>query len=99
MLTNCDNKDIISTFSYISHERLLIEVINDQDNLLEDENLKFSDLLLSKMKDNLFWKVARSFDQCVTQEFGSEIRRIFCLTYKSANKKVSVCCFEFTPRN
>ena len=54
MLESCDNKEIISTFSLISHERLLIEVINDQDNLLEDENLKFSDLLLSKMKDNLF---------------------------------------------
>jgi len=54
MLENCDNKDIISTFSYISHERLLIEVINDQENLLEEENLKFSDLLLSKMKDNIF---------------------------------------------
>jgi ASC-1-like (ASCH) protein len=98
LLIESPNNEIISTFSFIQWERGFIDMIKNEENpllLMEIESSRFSDHLLSKIKKNLFWKIVKTYDKCITNEYGGEIRRVFSFTYKSAHKKVSPIFVKF----
>lgn len=77
-------------------------MIRNEENplfLMEIESSRFSQNLLSKIKKNLFWKIVKTFDKCITNEYGGEMRRLFSLTYKNAHKKVIVYELSNTQTN
>lgn len=101
VLFEVQNKEIISTFSFIQWDRDFIDLVRSEENplfLMELESSRFSQNFLSKIKKNLFWRIVKTYDKSITRQYGGEMRRIFVMTYKNSSKQVdfSIFCHNLT---
>jgi hypothetical protein len=85
-------KEMLSTFSFIQWEKDFLDIIKNEENpleVMEVESTRFSQIMLCKVKKNLFWKIVRVFDYIITQKFKDNMVKIFNASCTKCDYKVN----------